>query len=81
VKAVPVTPLVKTIPVTPPVNPYLMTTRAKRGLQLLTDKLTLSATSALTMSPVPSFICAAFLDPNWHRAMEEEFVIVITNNT
>jgi hypothetical protein len=30
---------------------------------------------------VPSSIRAALIDPNWCRAMEEEFVALITNNT
>jgi hypothetical protein len=58
-----------------------MTTQAKRGFRLLTDRLTLSATSALTLSPVPSSVCAALVDPNWRRAMEEEFAALIANNT
>jgi hypothetical protein len=58
-----------------------MTMRAKRGFQLQADKLTLSATSASTLSPVPSSIRAALVNPNWHRAMEEEFAALIANNT
>jgi hypothetical protein len=48
---------------------------------LLADKVTLSATSASTLSPVPSSVRAALVDPNWCRAMEEEFAALITNNT
>jgi hypothetical protein len=58
-----------------------MTTRSKRGFRLPVDRLTLSATSASTLSPVPSSVCAALVDPNWCRAMEEEFAALITNNT
>jgi hypothetical protein len=58
-----------------------MTTRAKRGFRLPADRLTLSATSALTLSPVPSSVCATLVDPNWRRSMEEEFAALITNNT
>jgi hypothetical protein len=58
-----------------------MTMRVKRGFRLLTDRLTLSATSASTLSPVPSSIRDAFVDPNWRRAMEEEFATLIANNT
>jgi hypothetical protein len=58
-----------------------MTTLAKRGFRLLPDRLTLSATTASTLSPVPSSVCAALVDPNWCRAMEEEFAALITNNT
>jgi hypothetical protein len=57
-----------------------MTTRAKRGFRLPADRLTLSATLALTLSPVPS-VRAALIDPNWRCAMEEEFVPLIANNT
>jgi hypothetical protein len=45
------------------------------------DKLTLSATSASTASPVPSSVRATLIDPKWHRAMEEGFAALITNNT
>jgi hypothetical protein len=55
-----------------------MTTRAKRGFRPI---LTLSATSASTLSPVPSSVRAALVDPNWRRAMEEEFAALITNST
>jgi hypothetical protein len=58
-----------------------MTTRAKRGFRLLADRLTLSATSTSTLSPVPSSIRATLVDPNWRRAMEEEFAALIANNT
>jgi hypothetical protein len=44
------------------------------------DRLTLSATSVSTLSPVPSSACAALVDPNWHRTMEEEFAALIANN-
>jgi hypothetical protein len=58
-----------------------MTTRAKRGFRLLADRLTLSATSTSTLSPVLSSIRATLVDPNWRRAMEEEFAALIANNT
>jgi hypothetical protein len=58
-----------------------MTTRAKRGFRLLADRLTLSATLTSTLSPVPSSIRATLVDPNWRRAMEEEFAALIANNT
>jgi hypothetical protein len=31
--------------------------------------------------PVPSYVCATLIDPNWHGAMDEEFAAVIANNT
>jgi hypothetical protein len=58
-----------------------MTTRAKRVFRFPTDRLTLSATSVLTLSPVPSSIRATLVDPSWRRAMEEEYDALITNNT
>jgi hypothetical protein len=58
-----------------------MTTRAKQNFRLSADRLILSATSASTLSPVPSSIRAALVDPNWRRAMEEEFAALIVNNT
>jgi hypothetical protein len=58
-----------------------MTMRAKRSFRLLADKLTLSATLASTLSPVPSSIRATLVDPNWRRAMEGEFAALIANNT
>jgi hypothetical protein len=63
-------PPAKTVSVAPPVNPHLMTTRAKRGFRLLADRLILSAASASTLSPVPSSVCATLVDPNCCRAME-----------
>jgi hypothetical protein len=33
------------------------------------------------LSPVLSSVRAALVDPNWRRAMEEEFVALIANNT
>jgi hypothetical protein len=33
------------------------------------------------LSPVPSSVRTALVDPNWRRAMEEEFASLITNNT
>jgi hypothetical protein len=71
---------VKAILVTPLVNPHLMTTRTKQGFRLPADKLTLSATSASALSPVPSSVRVALIDLNWRRAMEEEFATLITNN-
>jgi hypothetical protein len=45
------------------------------------DKLTLSATSAPTLSLVPSFVPVALTDGNWHLIMEEGFAALITNDT
>jgi hypothetical protein len=67
--------------VAPLVNPHPITRRAKRGFRLPVDRLILSATSVSTLSSVPSFVRAALVDPNWHRAMKEEFAALIANNT
>jgi hypothetical protein len=74
-------PLAKAVLVAPPVNPYPMTTRVKRGVRIAADKLSLSATSSSTLSPVPTSIRAALTDPSWRRAMEEEYDALIANNT
>jgi hypothetical protein len=57
-------PPAKAIPVTPPVNPHLMTTRVKRGFRIPTDKLSLSATSSLTLSPVPTSVRTTLTNPS-----------------
>jgi hypothetical protein len=57
-----------------------MTTPGKQGFQLLADRLTLSATSTSSLSPVCPSVHAALIDLNWHRAMEEEFAALIANN-
>jgi hypothetical protein len=48
---------------------------------LPTDRLILSTTLASTLSPVPPSVRTALIDPNWCRAMKEEFTALITNNT
>jgi hypothetical protein len=58
-----------------------MTMRVKRGFRIPVDKLSLSATSSLTLSPVPTSVRAALTDPSWRRAMEEEYDALIANNT
>jgi hypothetical protein len=58
-----------------------MITWVKRGFWLPANRLTLSATSASTMLPVPTSLHAALIDLNWHCAMEEEFAILIANKT
>jgi hypothetical protein len=58
-----------------------MTMQVKHGFRLLADKLTLLTISASTLSPVPSSLRATLVDPNWRRAMEDEFAALITNNT
>jgi hypothetical protein len=67
--------------VAPPVNPNPMTTRAKQGIQLPADKLTLSATSSSPLSPVPTSIYATLADPSLRHVVEEEYAALIANNT
>jgi hypothetical protein len=67
--------------VAPPINPHSMTIRVKRGFRLPTDKLTQSATLSSPLSLVPTSVRAALTNPSWHRAMEEEYYALITNNT
>jgi hypothetical protein len=31
------------------------------------------------VSPVPSSVCTALLDPHWRRAMEEEYAALVAN--
>jgi hypothetical protein len=74
-------PPTKAVPVAPPVNPHLMTTRAKRGFRISIDKLSLLATSSLTLSLVPTSVRVTHTDPFWRRAMEVEYDVLIANNT
>jgi hypothetical protein len=55
--------------------------RVKRGFRIPADKLSLSATSSSTLSPVPTSVRATLTDPSWRRAMEEEYDALIANNT
>jgi hypothetical protein len=59
----------------------MMTTRAKRGFRLPIDRLTLSTTSASTLSSEPSSVSTALGDPNWCRTIEEEFAALIANKS
>jgi hypothetical protein len=74
-------PPAKAVPVAPPVNPHLMTTWVKCGFRIPADKLSQSATLSSTLSPVPTSVRAALIDPSCHRAMEEEYDALIANNT
>jgi hypothetical protein len=70
-------PPTKPVPVAPPMNSHMMTTRAKLGFRLLTDKLTLTS----NLSLVPSSVHAALIDLNLRHAVKKEFATLITNNT
>jgi hypothetical protein len=58
-----------------------MTTRAKGSFLLSADKLIQSTTTSSPLSLVPTSVCAALIDPSWRHVMEEEYDILITNNT
>jgi hypothetical protein len=40
-----------------------------------------ASTGDALVSPVPSFVCDALLDPHWRRAMEEEYTALLANQT
>ncbi|KAL4570763.1 hypothetical protein LXL04_026425 [Taraxacum kok-saghyz] len=61
-----------------PVPTHPMLTRAKRGIFKPTRKLNLHVDSS---SPIPRTYLQAFKDPNWLRAMREEYFTLISNNT
>jgi hypothetical protein len=67
--------------VAPSIDPHPITMRVKRGFRIPADKLSLSATSSSTLSPVPTSVRATLTDPSWRRAMEEEYDALIANNT
>jgi hypothetical protein len=70
------------VPVTPPVNPHRMLTRAKAGFRVLPNRLVLAAsTSPSTSSLIPISVRAAFADPNWRAAMEDEYETLMSNGT
>jgi hypothetical protein len=59
-----------------------MITRVKTGFKVVPDRLVLTtATSSLTLSPIPSFARAVLADPHWRAAMEEEYGALISNGT
>jgi hypothetical protein len=57
-----------------------MVTRAA-GITKPVDRLQLSVAAApLTLSPIPTSVCSALVDPHWRRAMEE-YKALLSNNT
>jgi hypothetical protein len=50
-----------------------MVTWRAAGVLRAPDRLILSATSSLTLSPVPTTVRGALADPQWRRDMEEEY--------
>ncbi|KAI3690006.1 hypothetical protein L2E82_47980 [Cichorium intybus] len=63
----------------PPTHP--MTTRARAGVTKPIARLNLHTTSTPPISPIPKSISAAMSDPNWLRAMEDEFRALQVNKT
>ena len=55
-----------------------MVTRGKQGYQQPVNRLNLQATA---LSPIPKTYRTALADPNWRRAMEEEFAALQANAT
>jgi hypothetical protein len=70
------------VPVTPQDNSHRMITRGKTGFKVVPNHFVLTiATSSPTPSPIPSSARAAFADPHWHAAMEDEYGALISNGT
>lgn len=57
-----------------------MVTRAQHGIFVPKRHFNLSATTP-TISPLPHSYRSALNDPNWHKAMLEEYNALMTNNT
>jgi hypothetical protein len=58
-----------------------MVTRRMAGILWAPDRLILSATSSSALQPVPTTVRAALADPQWLRAMEEEYEALQANHT
>jgi hypothetical protein len=71
-----------TVLVTAPLNPHRMVTHAKAGFRIPQDPLILTATTTSTSpSPISTSVHAAFADPIWRTAMEEEYGTLMRNGT
>jgi hypothetical protein len=58
-----------------------MVTRCAVGVTKPVDHLYLFAAAAPpTLSPVPTSVRSALIDLHWHRAMEEEYVALLSNS-
>lgn len=64
------------VPIPPVVNQHVMATRGKHDFR---QPAALHASTPL--SPIPKTYRAALADPNWRRAMEEEFGALMSNDT
>jgi hypothetical protein len=59
-----------------------MVTRRAAGVTKPVDRIQLSAAAApLTLSPVPTVVRSALVEPHWRHAMEEEYEALVSNNT
>jgi hypothetical protein len=58
-----------------------MATRRATCVLRVPDRLILSVTSSPALSPVPTTVCGALADPQWRRAMEEEYEALQANRT
>jgi hypothetical protein len=58
-----------------------MVTRRAAGVLRAPDRLILSTTSSPTLPPVPTTVRGALADPQWRRAMEEEYEALQANHT
>jgi hypothetical protein len=58
-----------------------MVTRRAAGVLRAPDRLILSATSSPALPSVPTIVRGALVDPQWRRAMEEEYEALQANHT
>jgi hypothetical protein len=62
-----------------PRHVYPMVTRHAAGT--LPPRVLAATIGDSQVSPVPSSVCTALLDPHWRRAMEEEYAALVANQT
>jgi hypothetical protein len=62
-----------------PRHVHLMVTRHAAGT--LPPRVLAATPGDSQVSPVPSSVRTALLDPHWHRAMEEEYAALVANQT
>ncbi|GJW81798.1 ribonuclease H-like domain-containing protein [Tanacetum coccineum] len=62
----------------PPTNTHHMVTRAKAGISKPLARMNCHVT---TTSPIPRSHLHALRDPNWHKAMVDEYTALISNGT
>ncbi|GKB01676.1 ribonuclease H-like domain-containing protein [Tanacetum coccineum] len=71
-------PTVRQNPNPNPASTHLMVTRYRVGTNKPTQRFTYNVS---TISPIPKTYTQAFNDPNWYRAMLDEYITLIKNNT